>query len=105
MLISEHAVIRYQERVKPHLSDEAARAELEALTKGKPIVSEVEWHQTASPVNYIVISDGIAALLDPRRRSVVVSVVVRAGCSVGMREHKNRNRAARRYGKRMRSKR
>jgi hypothetical protein len=41
--LTDHAVQRYQERVRPDLDLDAARAELEALTVGAELTTDRPW--------------------------------------------------------------
>lgn len=97
--ISNHAVCRYIERVKPLAEFEAAQQELEVLIAqagephGKP-----EWYflpeqQDRASEFYLTLSDGIIAAL---KDEVVATVIVRGGGSPAFKGAKKARRQAER---------
>jgi hypothetical protein len=66
--ITKHAANQYQQRVKPALDVDAARAELERLRLvGKITANEPRWVNAARPAPYYpTISDAAALLLAPQ---------------------------------------
>lgn len=100
LTVSQHAVDRYQERVRPTLDTEAARTELEA-------VLSMDLEQFSEPPEYVHVcetkadyylelADGIVA---PVARDHVLTVITRGGSHPEHRarkmETKRRRRAAR----------
>jgi hypothetical protein len=74
LILTDHAVERYQERFTPHLSRAAARAELEVLVAG----ARPTGHQTRGGEADIWICDGGVRLLvrrDERVGRVVTTVL------------------------------
>lgn len=76
--LSEHAIERFAERVRPTLTPDAARAELERLLPQAEPVAELDWHTDHvedPPDRYLVISDGVALAVIGK---VAVTVLTRA---------------------------
>jgi endonuclease III len=98
--ISQHAVDRYQERVRPTLDTEAARTELEAVLSMDPerINEAPEWvHVCETKADYYLeVADGIVA---PVAQGHVLTIITRGGSHPEHRarkmETKRRRRAAR----------
>lgn len=104
LYVSRHAVERYVERVKPCLTFDQARIELEALAQMDAELSPappgwknggVEYPDTA----YSEPCPGIALAL---RDGLVVTVLTRAENSVEVRESKRAERRRRKRAKRLR---
>lgn len=114
ILISKHAIYRYQTRCKPHLDEAGAKQELEnliALSDGK-ILSGLPWNNTEPdsdrrPSHYLILSDGIALGLLPKgdEEWMATTTLTRAGCSPEKRQRRKQRRVARRTRKRKESKR
>lgn len=98
--VTDHAALRYRERVKPHLDVDAARAELEALTAfaGEPINHHplaVEDHGHADW--YAEVAPGIWLPLEKASNGwVAVTVLTNHGISEQTRTKRNAAKAARR---------
>lgn len=97
--LTDHAITRYQQRVKPGLEHEVARTELEALVEAAPEPSsKPSWlylpeEATEAAEHYLMLSDGIVA---PIRGRTVVAVITRAGSNTEHRRNKNAAKARRR---------
>ena len=78
--VSEHAILRYQERVKPTHNFPRAKHELEILVRmaGEVKPGHPDWFppSTSNGEGWLDISDGIAGIVAER---VVTTVVVRSG--------------------------
>lgn len=95
--ITTHAAERYRERVKPHLSLDRARWELEQLAAvaGPPSPNPPAWIKRLEPAPlWLEISDGLALALS--HRGVALTVLIRAGLSEGAREARNAYKKRRR---------
>jgi len=100
LTVSDHAVTRYWERVKPTLLRDQAKAELEALAAA----SETEarrpaWlHPSGEPVDaFLHLSDGIVGLIvDDTLITVLVRGVAPESLKKARRERKARRRRTRR---------
>lgn len=102
MIATDHAVQRYQERVKPALDAAACKAELEALLAVAPEVERPAWcsvdANAGHPADrYLELADGILAAA---AGGICVTVMVRSG--LGERERANRNRRKARERRRKR---
>ena len=79
--VSAHAAEQYQQRVKPALDLEAARAELEQLVPVAEITAtEPGWMHAADPAPfYLVISNALALPLVPQDGGWIATTCVAAG--------------------------
>jgi hypothetical protein len=79
--VSAHAIKQYQQRVKPALGLEAARAELEQLVfVGQITAHEPSWVHAANPAPfYVLIGDALALPLAPQNGGWVATTCVAAG--------------------------
>jgi hypothetical protein len=79
--LSAHAAEQYQQRVKPALDLEAARAELEQLVPVAEITAtEPGWIHAADPAPfYLVISNALAFPLAPQNGGWIATTCVAAG--------------------------
>lgn len=95
--LTEHCVSRYQERVKPALGEQEARADLERLVRFGELKPSLPWHTTDDmPDCYLELTDGIALPLHRRGATyVAVSCLTRAGKSDGERRFYNDKRRQR----------
>lgn len=102
--LTNHAVERYVERVKPTFDFSEARRELQRLCDlaGEPSRERPDWHflpehATEAAEFYLTLSDGICAAV---KGTDVVTVLTRGGSSpahrANKRERKRRQRARRR---------
>jgi len=98
--VSEQAIIRYRERVKPALDFQPAKAELEALIRmaGDLRPGVPDWASLKEESDgYFELADGVAAVV---RESIVTTVLARGGLHSSVRaarnERKRRKRARRR---------
>lgn len=99
--LTEHAIARYAERVKPTLTHGACKRELLALLRGAgDPVERLEWHRPGigdRVDGYCVLSDGIALVLHRSgHRLYAVTCIIRGQDSDEVRRAKNRRRANRR---------
>ena len=98
-VVSDHAIQRFHERVKPALSLDAAKRELEVLVRlagipgHKPDWLYLPEEATRATDAYLTLSDGIVAPVVGRH---ITSVITRAGSNATHRANKNRARAKRR---------
>jgi hypothetical protein len=78
--ISEHAANQYQQRVKPTLDVDAARAELEQLRLvGEITAIEPPWVNAARPAPYyLTIGDAVALPLAPQDGGWIATTCVTA---------------------------
>jgi hypothetical protein len=93
--LTNHAVDRYIERVKPALDRDAARSELQALVRaaGEPSSEQPEWHAREVPCSlYLEISDGIVATV---QEQAVTSVITRGGSGPDAKERRKREKKKR----------
>lgn len=99
--VTEHAIERYQERVRPTLEVAAAKRELVALVEmaGAPTPEPPAWADYVHPApdSYLVLSDGVLGLI---RGGRMTSVIVRGAMAPEYREAKRKERRARRQKKR-----
>ena len=79
--VSAHAAEQYQQRVKPALELDAARAELEQLVKVAQITpSEPPWVHAADPAPfYLLISNALALPLAPQHGGWIATTCITAG--------------------------
>lgn len=99
--VSDHAVERFQERVKPALDLDAARTELEALVRAaeKPSSEQPNWHVKAVPCSlYLHLSDGIACTV---KDETVTSVLTRASEAPDAKAAKKREKKKRQAERRV----
>lgn len=103
MRLTEHAVRRYNERVKPTLGLGACRRELEALLAGAEEVARPEWLHAHHPdtESYLELADGIVAGV---QGGAVATVLIRAETSPVYRRAKNEQRRKRRAVRRHKNK-
>lgn len=97
--VTDHAVERFQERVRPTLDLAACRRELLRLTGAcapKPLPPAWKHHdpQIRPDSLYAELSDGVCAVLTPRGH--VLTIVTRAGSGAQHRQNKNELKARRR---------
>lgn len=96
--ISDHAVERFRERVRPALDLDDARRELLRLTQVAEIIAPPEWAQMSDDRadGAVLLSDDVCLLVSYLRenRPVAVTCVFRGWC--GSRERAARNRERRR---------
>ena len=99
MILTAHAVERYRDRVKPHLTFEEANAELRRLLRHATISSQrPSWtndkHEDAT---YAVLSDGIVLVVlgDQHAAGVAVTCLTRGGVGDEARAKRNRRRPRR----------
>lgn len=99
LIISDHAVTRYIERVKPAITREQAMVELERLAemaerkKGKDMPYPFRQDR-----DYLILSDGIYASVVPSDRGdggreFITSLLTRAGMAKDIRAKRNRHRS------------
>jgi hypothetical protein len=100
LIVSDHCIERYIERVKPTLEDQGqAGRELRALIElvGEPYDSPPGWlprYYVKPGEKYVEISDGIVVCFESHpHKNVAVTVLTRGGCS-------DQERAARKKAKR-----
>ena len=99
MILTFHAIERYRDRVKPHLTFEEANAELRRLLRHATISSQrPSWssdkHEGAT---YAVLSDGIALVVrsDHYAAGAAVTCLTRGGVGDEARAKRNRRRPRR----------
>jgi len=99
--VTNHAVTRYIERVKPAFDFEVAKAELLAFVNAvEPAPEPPQWVRAVEPdtTAFIEISDGIVAMI---KDDSVTTVLTRSGHSpearVAINAAKRKRRAARRW--------
>lgn len=93
IIVTDHAITRYIERVKPLLTFEQAEKELHELAKLAKKIDIPEGHGLLDEGPYLVLSDGIYAPYHNRGNKLrILSVLVRAGKSPGRRAYKKRKR-------------
>lgn len=104
--VSEHAILRYQERVKPGHGFPKAKHELEVLAwmadgvrPGCPDWYHVGNHPEEAD-GWLELADGIAGVIV---RGRLVTVVVRGGAQSDHRAHKNKAKADRRKARRFKN--
>jgi hypothetical protein len=118
IILTKHAIKRYQERVKPALMLEQAESELRRLTDysldaGMPITTSPPFELTTGNVSdetqdaFLMISDGVClALRGGKVRTggwLATTLFTRGGKSEGRRKHDKRERKARRWKKHLKS--
>lgn len=94
--LTDHAILRYQERVKPCLDYAAARAEAVALVRDFAVIQTEPpaWHTTKEPFTaYAVVTEAIAFGLNGRD---AVTCLTRGGMGESAREARNKRRRNRR---------
>jgi hypothetical protein len=90
---SDHAVARYQERVKPCLPLDACKRELMALlNSGLEATDPPAWAEHLDR-QVVELSDGILAVMDGR---VCLTIATRAGMSEERRARRNEKKARKR---------
>ncbi len=102
--ITDHAVARYREKVKPALSPDACRAELGALIEqaDKP-VSEPPWPWPGQAAAYLPIAPGVALALEPDgNKLVAVTCIARGTLPDKHRRDETKRKRQRRADKRAR---
>jgi hypothetical protein len=104
--VTDHAIARYRERVKPGLSFEQAERELLHVL-GFALVVEVtpawaQGHGHDRLVGWAVLGDGIAFPLvrQPDGQVVAATCVTRGGCAEDEVERRRRGKAMRRHDRR-----
>ena len=99
MILSVHAIERYRDRVKPHLTFEEANAELRRLLRHATISSQRPgWtHDKHEDATYAALSDGIVlvVLSDQYAAGVAVTCLTRGGVGDEARAKRNRRRPRR----------
>ena len=99
--VSDHAIVRYQERVKPALTREQAKRELEALVGTAQGLGKEQspWLTlSGAPVDaFLELSDGIIALV---MDLTVITVLIRGGSHESVRKARNERKARRRRARR-----
>jgi hypothetical protein len=99
VILTAHAIERYRDRVKPHLTFGEASAELRRLLRHATVVSErPSWsNDRYEDATYVVLSDGIALVVrsDQYAAGVAVTCLTRAGVSDETRTKRNRRRPRR----------
>ena len=107
--VSAHAAEQYQQRVKPALDLDAARAELEQLVRvGEITAEEPGWVHAADPAPFhLLISDALALPLAPQNGGWIATTCVAAGTHTPVRRaqrtaYKASRAAARRAERRTR---
>lgn len=98
LYVTDHAITRYWERVKPALLRDQAKAELEALLVGAGPAGEAPgWVGYADPGDgYIEVADGIVAAVSD---GCVTTVLTRGSVSPAHRAHRRAARRARRQAR------
>jgi hypothetical protein len=92
--VSNHAIVRAQERVWPALTWTQVKRRLETLAEGAERMDECEWHYRGDaddqePDYYLLISDGIAlAVLE----DCAVTTLTRASMGEGARDYRRQQR-------------
>lgn len=90
LVVTNHAVKRYQERYKSHLGSEQARKELEALTVlvTEPLAGRPEWLGDGRAADqWIELAPDVVGAVT---NSTVITIFARSGIS---KEHRERKRA------------
>lgn len=99
VLITAHAIDRFQERVRPTLLRDRAEDELRNLTNRGELRATVEWHEGYDA--YLLLADGIALGLKHNGGGsypwTAVTVLVRAGLSPQQAERRRERRRKRRH--------
>ncbi len=99
MILTAHAIERYRDRVKPHLTFEEANAELRRLLRTATAVSQrPSWsNDKYEDATYAVLSDGIALVVRSNQYAagVAVTCLTRAGVSDEARAKRNKRRPRR----------
>jgi len=99
MILSSHAIERYRDRVKPHLTFEEAGDELRRLVRHATISSQrPSWtNDEREDATYAVLSDGIVlvVLSDQYAARIAVTCLTRGGVSDEARAKRNRRRPRR----------
>lgn len=104
--ISDHAVARYVDRVKPHFDRDIAKQELARLLGFGEFTHECPWHLNVDGCDsYMVLSDGIALGLKRHhaQKWVAVTCLIRGEMAPEFRASRNHEKAKRRRDKRARS--
>lgn len=102
--ITEHAILRYRERVVPGLDWKACKAQLETLVRSTPLSrTPPPWVHTTQPdtEGFLVLADGICGLVAHR---AVITVVIRGGHSEEVRAGKRKRRAHKRHARSLKRK-
>jgi hypothetical protein len=108
--ITNHAVNRYQERVKPTLDWGAAKRELTALTEIGEVVPSLPWLDSSAPdfAALIELSDGIAMALtrpDGVDGYIGTTVFIRGGVDEKTRAHRAEKNKRKRHRRRTKKRR
>jgi hypothetical protein len=98
VVLTDHALERYEARVKPGISKEAAREEITALMQGQEIEPTPGFRHKTDFEAFMTLSDGIALGLRPPRRMskdimLAVSVLVRGARSEGENNYRKTRKA------------
>ena len=94
--VSDHAVERYVDRVKPCLTPEQAREEMTRLLEHVCGFSDQPpvWHTSEEPFEvYAIVTDGIAFGI---KHGIAVTCITRGGVGEEVREYRNQRRRNRR---------
>lgn len=104
--LTDHAITRYAERVRPTLTRSAAERELRSLVDQGTLEAECSWHlgRDIDLDAYLILSDGIALGLLTGSAGIwrAVTTLTRSGASDDFRAKRNAWKASQRAAKRAR---
>ena len=100
--LTDHAIARYCERVKPALDPQQAEGELLALMEQGRVISEPAWRVDFPSTDcYLELCDGIVLALSRERKGyIATTTLTRGGSSSSRREDRNKRKADRRRARR-----
>lgn len=104
--VTPHAIARYRERVKPHLSDETIISEVRRLCElaGEPVGERPEWSRGRPEGIFCEVCDGIAFVFEQGEKGLVcVTVLTRSATGEEIRQRRNHRKAAKRADRKARN--